>query len=192
MTVGTLNRERLRDLPDEAEPGVALLHDWLNQVGGAEDVLENLVELFPKAPVYTSLYWRQQMPQHWREWDIRTSFIDRLPWAHRRQQLYFPFYPLAFEQFDFRAYDLVLSNKSGFCHGIVTGPETVHVCYCLTPTRYVWRYHQYAQQENLGWLARRALIPFLHYLRLWDRVAADRVDHFIAISQEVRRRIARH
>jgi len=184
--------EQLTAVRESAVPGVALVHDWLNQVGGAEDVLENLVELFPQAPIYTSMYWRERMPQHWRQWDIRTSFIDRLPWAHRRQQLYFPFYPLAFEQFDFREYDLVLSNKSGFCHGIVTGPETVHVCYCLTPTRYVWRYHQYAQQENLGPWTRRALIPFLHYLRLWDRVAADRVDHFIAISQEVRRRIARH
>ncbi|MFW6069169.1 MAG: hypothetical protein ACOC9E_06275, partial [Chloroflexota bacterium] len=113
---------------------LALVHDWLNQVGGAEDVLETLVDAYPQAPIYTSLYWREQMPAHWRQWDIRTSFIDRLPFARHRQQLYFPLYPLAFEKFDFREYDLVISNKSGFCHGIITGPETVHVCYCLTPT----------------------------------------------------------
>ncbi|HSM56440.1 MAG TPA: glycosyltransferase [Candidatus Sulfomarinibacteraceae bacterium] len=170
---------------------MALVHDWLNQLGGAEDVLETLVEMFPHSPVYTSLYWRQKMPQQWREWDVRTSFIDRLPLAQKRQQLYLPFYPLAFEQFDFSEYDLVLSNKSGFCHGIITGPETVHICYCLTPTRYLWRYQQYAEQENLGRWTRRALIPFLTYLRMWDRLAAARVDHFIAISQEVRRRIAK-
>ncbi len=170
---------------------VALVHDWLNQIGGAEDVLEAMVDLYPAAPVFTSLYWREGMPHHWRSWDIRTSFIDRLPGAHRRQQRYFPLYPLAFEQFDFRAYDVVLSNKSGFCHGVITGPETVHICYCLTPTRYVWRYHQYAEQEGLGRLARRLLAPALHYLRIWDRLAAERVDHFIAISQEVRRRIAK-
>jgi glycosyltransferase involved in cell wall biosynthesis len=170
---------------------VALAHDWLNQIGGAEDVLEALVSLYPHAPLYTSLYWRQKMPSHWQQWDIRTSFIDRLPLARRRQQLYFPFYPLAFEQFDFRGYDLVVSNKSGFCHGIVTGPETLHICYCLTPTRYVWRYHQYAEQEQLGRLARSILPPFLTFLRQWDRLAADRVDHFIAISQTIRRRIAK-
>lgn len=170
---------------------VALVHDWLNQVGGAEDVLENLVALFPQRPLYTSLYWREKMPAHWQQWDIRTSFIDRLPLAHKKQQLYFPLYPLAFEQFDFREYDLVISNKSGFCHGIITGPETMHICYCLTPTRYIWRYHQYAEQENLGRVTRGLLPPFLAYLRQWDRLAADRVDYFIAISQEVRRRIAK-
>ncbi len=170
---------------------LALIHDWLNQLGGAEDVLEALVGLYPDAPLYTSLYDRARMPAHWREWDIRTSFIDRLPLAHRKQQLYFPLYPFAFEQFDLRSYDVVLSNKSGFCHGVVTGPETMHVCYCLTPTRYVWRYHQYAEQEDLGRLTRAGLAPFLTFLRQYDRLAADRVDHFIAISDEVRRRIAK-
>lgn len=170
---------------------VALIHDWLNQKGGAEDVLEAFVEIFPGAPLFTSLFWRDKMPERWRSWDIRTSFIDRLPFSHRRQQLYFPLYPTAFEQFDLSGYDLVLSNKSGFCHGVLTGPDTVHICYCLTPTRYVWRYHQYAAQENLGRAVRIFLQPFLTYLRLWDRLAADRVDFFVAISEEVRRRIAK-
>lgn len=183
--------DRLQSSPS-AGPTVALVHDWLNQVGGAEDVLETLVQLHPQAPIYTSLYSRKKMPPHWQSWDIRTSFIDRLPWARRRQQLYFPFYPLAFEQFDLSGYDLVLSNKSGFCHGIITGPQTTHICYCLTPTRYVWRYRQYAEQEGLSRTTRGLLRPFLHYLRLWDRLAADRVDYFIAISQEVRRRIAKY
>jgi len=170
---------------------VALVHDWLNQLGGAEDVLEALVGLFPAAPVFTSLYWRDKMPTSWQQWDIRRSFIDRLPWAHRRQQLYFPLYPTAFEQFDLSEYDLVISNKSGFCHGVITGPETTHICYCLTPTRYVWRYHAYAAEEKLGRLTRLFLQPFLTYLRMWDRLAAERVDHFVAISQEVRWRIAK-
>jgi len=170
---------------------IALIHDWLNQRGGAEDVLEALVALYPDAPLYTALYDRARMPAHWREWDIRTGFIDRLPLAQRKPQLYFPLYPHNFEQFDLRGYDVVLSNKSGFCHGVITGPETMHVCYCLTPTRYVWRYHQYAERENLGRTTRLALAPFLTNLRMWDRLAADRVDHFIAISDEVRRRIAK-
>ncbi len=169
----------------------ALVHDWMNQIGGAEDVLEALVEMYPRVPIYTSLYSKKRMPPHWQAWDIRTSFIDKLPFAARKQQLYFPVYPFAFETFDFRDYDLVISNKSGFSHGIITGPETLHICYCLTPTRYVWRYHQYAEQERLGKLSRMAIQPFLTWLRVWDRVAADRVDHFIAISQEVRHRIAK-
>jgi glycosyltransferase involved in cell wall biosynthesis len=170
---------------------VALVHDWMNQVGGAEDVLEAMVGLYPQAPIYTSLYAADRMPDHWQAWDIRTSFIDKMPFARRRQQLYFPLYPNAFEQFDFRHYDLLLSNKSGFCHGVISGPETLHICYCLTPTRYVWRYHQYAEQENLSRPTRWLLQPFLTLLRQWDRLAADRVDHFIAISEVVRRRIAK-
>ena len=170
---------------------VALVHDWMNQIGGAEDVLESLVALYPDAPIYTSLYAPDRMPPHWQNWDIRTNFIDKLPLAHRKQQLYFPLYPFSFEQHDLRGYDLVISNKSGFCHGVITGPETTHICYCLTPTRYVWRYHQYAEQERLGRLTRAILPPFLTRLRQWDRLAADRVDHFVAISQEVRRRIAK-
>ena len=170
---------------------LALIHDWLNQMGGAEDVLENFVELYPNAPLYTSIYWRDGMPAHWRNWDIRTSFIDTLPLAYSKQQLYFPLYPSAFERFDFSDFDLVLSNKSGFCHGVITGPETLHICYCLTPTRYVWRYHQYADQENLGKVTRGVLNPFLTLMRVWDRLAADRVDHFIAISEEIRQRISK-
>ena len=167
----------------------ALVHDWLNQMGGAEDVLEKLVEMFPDVPLYTSVYHKEKMPAHWQQWDIQPGFIDRLPFARTKQQLYFPLYPINFERFDLREYDIVLSNKSGFCHGIITEPETLHICYCLTPTRYLWRYHQYAEQENFSTTVRRALLPFLSYLRVWDRQAADRVDHFIAISEAVRQRI---
>lgn len=170
---------------------VALVHDWLNQRGGAEDVLEVLVSLFPAAPIYTSLYWPEKMPAHWQKWLIHTSFINHLPLARQRQQLYLPLYPFVFDHFDLSGYDLVISNKSGFCHGVITGPETVHICYCLTPTRYLWRYHSYAKQENLGRLARLTLPPSLTFLRQWDRLAAERVDHFVAISEEIRRRIAK-
>ncbi|MEM8858529.1 MAG: glycosyltransferase [Chloroflexota bacterium] len=169
----------------------ALVHDWLNQIGGAEDVLEVLVDMFPSAPLYTSIYYQKKMPAHYRDWEIHTSFINRLPFAQKVQQLYFPIYPMAFDSFDFRNYDLVLSNKSGFCHGIITEPETLHICYCLTPTRYLWRYNQYSEREKMNPILQNGLLPFLHYLRIWDRLAADRVDHFIAISEAVRRRIVK-
>ncbi len=169
---------------------IALVHDWLNQKGGAEYVLETLVDLYPAAPIHTSMYWPQVMPDAYRRWDIRTSFMDRLPLVKKHHQPFLPLYPLAFEAFDFSGYDLVLSNKSGFCHGIITDPETLHVCYCLTPTRYLWDFRHYAQQEGMGRFAQALLQPALSYLRLWDRLAADRVDHFIAISRTVQQRIA--
>jgi glycosyltransferase involved in cell wall biosynthesis len=171
---------------------VALVHDWLNQTGGAESVLENLVSLFPGAPVYTSIYSPEAMPAAYRAWDIRTSWMDKLPGIKRHHRLYLPLYPVSFESLDLGGYDVVLSNKSGFCHGVITPPETLHICYCLTPTRYVWRYHDDAQRERLGALARAVLAPVLTSLRMWDRLAADRVDRFVAISTEIQRRIAKY
>ena len=171
---------------------VAIVHDWLNQMGGAENVLETLMGMYPGVPLYTSIYWRDKMPDAYRAWDIRTSFLDRWTLVKRKHQMFLPLYPLAFEQFDFAGYDLVISNKSGFCHGVITPPETLHICYCLTPTRYLWDTTSYVRREGLGRPAQAALVPFLAQLRVWDRLAADRVDAFAAISEAVRQRIAKH
>jgi glycosyltransferase involved in cell wall biosynthesis len=171
---------------------VAIVHDWGNQVGGAEAVLSALKQMFPAAPVYMSIYWPEKMPAEYRSWEIHTSFMNSLPLVKRYHQPFLPLYPLAFESFDLRQFDLVISNKSGFCHGVLTGPETLHICYCLTPTRYVWDYETYAQREGIGRLAGLLLRPTLYYLRMWDRLAAERVDHFAAISREVQRRIAKY
>ncbi|MDH7486493.1 MAG: glycosyltransferase [Anaerolineae bacterium] len=168
---------------------VALVHDWLNQMGGAENVLETLVAMFPQAAVYTSMYGPDLMPAAYRSWDIRTSFMQRLPGVTRYHQAYMPLYPLAFRSFRLRDYDLVLSNKSAFCHGVQTGPNTTHICYCLTPTRFLWMYDSYRQRESIGGLTDTALRPLLPLLRRWDYAAAQRVDHFIAISSAVQERI---
>jgi glycosyltransferase involved in cell wall biosynthesis len=160
-------------------------------MGGAEQVLEHLVDLY-HAPVYTSIYWPDGVSPAYQEWDIRTSWLDRVPGVKRHHQLFFPLYPLAFESLDLDGYDVVLSNKSGFCHGVITPPETIHICYCLTPTRYVWRYHDYARREAIGSLSRAILQPVLSLLRLWDRLAAERVDHFVAISNEIQKRISKY
>jgi glycosyltransferase involved in cell wall biosynthesis len=170
---------------------LALVHDWLNQIGGAEDVLETLVGMFPAAPIYTSMYWREGMPPAYRSWDIRTTWMDRLPGIYRHHQSYLPLYPLAFAQLDLCGYDVVLSNKSGFCHGVQTG-KAVHICYCLAPTRYVWDFEGYAAREALSPALRTALRPLIRLLRRWDYRAAQRVDHFIAISREVQARIRRY
>ncbi|MFZ1769342.1 MAG: glycosyltransferase [Caldilinea sp.] len=171
---------------------VALVHDWLNQMGGAENVLEELARLFPCAPVYTSIYDRQAMPDAYRGWDIRTTFMQWLPGVTRRHQNYLPLYPLAFGRIDLSDYDLVLSNKSGFCHGVRTSRhdrKALHVCYCLTPTRFLWLFDQYRARERISAATGALLQPLLTQLRRWDYAAAQRVDHFIAISSEIQRRI---
>lgn len=182
-----------------AQARVALVHDWLNQMGGAENVLEELVALFPRAPVYTSMYAPDQMPDDYRRWTIQTSFMQRLPAVATHHQAYLPLYPLAFERMDLRGYDLVLSNKSGFCHGVQTRNgnlngnhqthHAIHVCYCLTPTRFLWLYDHYREREQIGGALHAVLQPVLRLLRRWDWQAAQRVDHFVAISSTVQKRI---
>lgn len=148
-------------------------------------------ELWPEAPVYTSVYMPDAMPRAYRSWDIRPSFMQRLPGLHRHFQKYLPLFPLAFEQFDLSAYDLVLDNSSAFSYGVLTRPETLHVSYCLTPARFLWLYHDYVRREGLGTAAQIALQPFLTQLRAWDRLAAERVDEFVAISEAIRARIGK-
>ncbi|MBN1887727.1 MAG: glycosyltransferase [Thermoflexales bacterium] len=170
---------------------VALVHDWLNQQGGAEDVLETLVRMYPGAPVYTSMYAPELMPPSYRQWDIHTTWLDSLPGIHRHHQPYLPLYPLAFDVLRLSGYDMVLSNKSGFCHGVRVEPPTPHICYCLTPTRYVWLLADYVQREGFSHAVNAILPAVVSLLRRWDYAAAQRVDHFIAISTEVRERIRR-
>ncbi|MBL7065126.1 MAG: glycosyltransferase [Anaerolineae bacterium] len=170
---------------------LALVHDWLNQLGGAEDVLEKLVAMFPHAPIFTSMYWREGMPPAYRAWDIRTTWMAHLPGIYRHHQSYLPLYPLAFARLDLSGYDLVLSNKSGFCHGVRTG-GAIHVCYCLAPTRYVWDFEAYAAREALPAALKTTLRPIIALLRRWDYRAAQRVDHFVAISTEIQARIRRY
>ncbi|MCO6451421.1 MAG: glycosyltransferase [Caldilineales bacterium] len=170
---------------------IALVHDWLNQVGGAEDVLIEFMALFSDAPVYTSIYAPDKMPDVMRAWDIHTNWLDRLPGIHEHHQPYLPLYPLGFAQTDLSDFDIVLSNKSGFCHGVKTAPDKPHICYCLTPTRYLWLSDAYLEREGMGKMAGLALKPLITALRRWDYAAAQRVTQFIAISTEIQARIRR-
>ena len=170
---------------------VAIVHDWLNQRGGAEAVLSALVELLPGAPIYTSIYSPASMPAAFRQWPIHTTWMDHLPGIHRHHQPYLLLYPLAFGGLRLEGYDLVLSNKSAFCLGVKVSPGTRHLCYCLTPTRFVWDYNTYVGQEEAGPLARSLVRPFLGTLQRWERAAAGRVDSFASISSEVQARVRR-
>jgi glycosyltransferase involved in cell wall biosynthesis len=168
----------------------AILHDWLNQLGGAEDVLVVLRDMFPAAPIFTSIYDRARMPAAWRDWDIRSSWMDQLPQIHRFHQPYMPLFAMMWANMRVPPeYDLVISNKSAFCLGAHTAGR--HVCYCLTPTRFTFDYPSYAARESIPAGAGVILRALNILLRKWEVSAAQRVSTFVAISREVQERIRR-
>jgi glycosyltransferase involved in cell wall biosynthesis len=171
---------------------VALVHDYLNQMGGAERVVMAFHEIFPDAPVYTSIYDPQRVDPAFQKMDIRTSFMQKLPLVTKHHQPYLPFYPFAMENLDLRGYDLVLSSSSAFGKGVITRPETMHICYCHTPMRWCWNYEEYVEREHLGKVARTILPFMITGLRVWDQTSALRVDHFIANSPIVADRIKKY
>jgi glycosyltransferase involved in cell wall biosynthesis len=171
---------------------VALVHDYLNQMGGAERVVLAFHEIFPDAPVYTSIYDSRRVDPAFQKMDVRTTFMQKFPWITSHHQPYLPFYPFAMESLDLREYDLVLSSSSAFGKGVITRPDTVHICYCHTPMRWCWNYDEYVEREKLG-KAVRSVLPFLITgLRVWDQTSSARVDHFIANSPVVAERIQKY
>lgn len=167
---------------------IALVYDHINKIGGAERVLEALHEIWPEAPLYTSVYWPQGAPWSYK-FKVIPSFLNYFPLAKKNHEFYPGLMPLVFESFDFNNFDLVISVTSAEAKGIVTKPGTKHLCYCLTPTRYLWSgYEQYFKNKVLKTLAK----PIINYLRNWDQVAAQRPDFYLAISQNVRERIKKY
>ncbi|HVZ58193.1 MAG TPA: glycosyltransferase [Patescibacteria group bacterium] len=164
---------------------VALVYDRVNKWGGAERVLLALHELFPQAPLYTSVYSAKKAG--WADvFVVKPSFLQRIPFAKTAHEWFALLMPCVFESFTFAEYDLVISVTSEAAKGILTMPSTLHICYCLTPTRYLWSGHNdYFPSFLLSRLASLAVA----YLRTWDKVASFRPDFFIAISEEVRTRI---
>ena len=169
---------------------VAIVHSWLNQYGGAERVLEHVHDMFPRAPIYTSMFEPRAFPGFYRKWDIRTSFLQRIPLSRSHHQLMLLLYPMAFESFDLANYDLVLSITSGFSHAVRASGGR-HVCYCLTPPRFLWTFDSYVRLEGVGRTTRTALRFVVPSLRRWDAAASRRVDRFVAISDVIRERIQR-
>ena len=167
---------------------VALVYDRVNKWGGAERVLLALHKIFPKAPLYTSVYNSKKAP--WAKvFKIKTSFLQSLPKAKASHEYYATFMPHAFEGFSFDDYDLVISVTSEAAKGIITGPKTLHICYCLTPTRYIWSgYDEYFKNTTLRILSK----PFVNYLKRWDIKASKRPDHMISISKEVKARVKKY
>ncbi len=172
---------------------VALVHDYLNQYGGAERVLEAFTQIFPQAPIYTLLYDEEKTGYAFKNRKIRTSFLQKIPLLKSHHRPFLMLMPLAIEQFDLSDYDLVLSDSASYAKGVITSPKTVHLCYCHTPIRYAWDdSHKYIEEFGYPGLVRKFIPFFMNYIRLWDEQAAQRVDKFIANSHFVAQRIKKY
>lgn len=172
---------------------VALIHDHLAQDGGAEKVLKVLSEIYPEATIYTLLYEKKNADKYYRDRKIETSIIQRLPGGVKHYQWYMPFMPMAVEFFDLSGYDLVISDTSSFAKGVITNVNTLHICYCHTPTRYLWSdTHQYIKELQYNKYFKKIISLVLNYVRIWDKLAADRVDKFVANSNFIASRIKKY
>ena len=178
-------------IPQTKKSKIAIVHDFLTYFGGAEQVLKSLHNLYPEAPIYTLLYDKKKMKQYFPKAKIRTSFLNKLPrfWRKRKKYL-LPLMPTAVETFDLRDFDIVISSSSSFAKGIITKPKTTHICYCHTPTRFLWDWHlNYLRENKIKRIKKVLILPILHYMRMWDKAASERVDYYIANSNNTARRI---
>ncbi len=166
---------------------IALIHDYITSFGGAEKTFKNLINLFPQAQAYTLFYDRKIKEKFFPDIEIKTSFLQTVPFK-KKYQLLLPLMPVAAETIDFRKFDLVISSSFSFAKGIITRPQTKHICYCYSPNRYLWMKENDQKSLWKNPLSRM----LLHYMRIWDRQASERVDEFIAISKCVQKRIEKY
>ena len=171
---------------------IAIVCDWLTNQGGAEKVILGLHQLFPNAPIYTSLY-NPEKVKGFEKAEIHTSFLQNIPFAKTKHQFFLNFMPKVFENFDLDQYDIVISSSHSCAKGIIVKPGTLHVCYCHSPMRYAWENHQnYLKEYPVSGLIKKLAGFFIHKIRLWDRLSADRVDQFIANSNYIKKRINKY
>lgn len=174
---------------------VAIIHDWLTNQGGAERVVMALHRAYPNAPIYTSVYNPDAVPQ-FKDADVRTSFLQKWPLAKTKHQLYPLLRTMAFESFDLSKYDVVISSSSAEAKGVITKPDTLHICYCYTPTRYYWsNYEEYAEETGFGLLSpliKLVLPRVISKMRQWDYAASQRVDQYVTQSHYIADRIEKY
>ena len=166
---------------------VALVHDWLNNLSGAERVLIELHKIFPDAPIYTLFQNKKFASKYFPNVEIRPSFLQSIPSIAKLHKYLFFMMPTAIESFDLSDFDVVISSSAIFSKGLVLKPKTKHICYCYSPTRQLWDLHSLNQSSHPKLYALSQ-----HFLRIWDRQASDRVDEFVAISEHVRERIKKY
>jgi hypothetical protein len=172
---------------------IAFVHEYLNQFGGAERLLQVLCSIFPNAPIYTLFYDEAATGKVFQGREIRTSFLQKTPFISERHTLFPLLMPIAIEQFDFSDFDVVISISASFSKGIITPVGTRHISYCLTPPRFLWDdSHRFIEEYSYPKLIKKILPPLVSYLRVWDTEAAQRVDKFWAISKFVQERITKY
>ncbi len=173
---------------------IAFVHDFLLRLGGAERVLKVLMDMYPKAPVYTLLYDKKKCGEMFPADRVRTSSLQKWPrFIPGMHKFMFPFMPGAIESFDLSEYDVVISSSNAYAHGIVTNLDTAHICYYHSPMRYAWDYtHKYLKEQNLGAIGELLASRMLHKVRQWDYMAADRVDVPLANSKHVANRVRKY
>ena len=176
------------------EARIAIVHEWLGPYGGSEQVVVGILNTFPRADLYALVHDPRKLRGTPLEGvSVRTSFIQSLPKSKDKYRAYLPLMPLAVEQFDLRPYDIVISSNHAVAKGVLTRADQLHVSYVYTPVRYAWDlYHDYLTESGIRWGLKTWLArPTLHYIRLWDAVAANRVDAYLTLSHYVARRIWR-
>jgi glycosyltransferase involved in cell wall biosynthesis len=171
---------------------VAIVHDYLNQAGGAERVVVALHRLFPEAPIFTTIVDRDVLWPPLQDADIRPSWMQHLPGVLHHHRPFLPLYPRAIESLRLEGYDLVISSSSAFAKGALTAPRAYHVCYCHNAMRFVWEYDRYVSRERFGAIARALLPPIIEWLRAWDLQSARRPNLLVANSSVVAERIRRY
>ncbi|MBU1712103.1 MAG: glycosyltransferase [Proteobacteria bacterium] len=172
---------------------IALIHEHLAQDGGAEKVLAAFQEIWPDAPTYVLVHNKKKSNPSFHDKDIRTSFIQKIPFSATKYKWLLPLMPTAVESYDLTEYDVILSSNTAFAKGVITLPTTMHICYCHTPTRYLWSdTHSYIKELGYSSVVKRTLPYFLSNIRMWDRMAAERVDRYIANSELVQNRITKY
>lgn len=176
------------------DPKIAIVHEYMLKIGGAEKVLLALHEAYPSADIFTFLYDEKGTKGLFKDCKIHTSLLQNNKLFNKKPRLLLSKYPKVIEEFDLSEYDIVISNSNSFAHGVITKPKTFHICYCHSPMRYVWDwYHQYLNENKLD----RGLRSFylrniLHKIRIWDRVSADRVDFWLSNSNTVKERVSKY
>ncbi len=173
---------------------VAIVHDFLTKLGGAENVLKVIQKIYPDAPTYTLLYDEKGTKGQFKNCQIITSSLQKYPRIIRKPRFLFSKLPSAIEEFDLSDFDIVISSSNSYAHGVITPPKTFHASYCHSPMRYAWDwYHEYLSENNIGFGIKGLVIrSLIHKIRVWDRVAADRVDLWIANSSNVQKRIKKY
>lgn len=171
---------------------IAIVCDWLTTHGGAERVIKAMHEIFPNAPIYTTLY-NEKKVQGFENADIRPSYLQKIPFAKTHHQLLLPWMPEAFESMNLDEYDIVISSSHSCAKGIITKPTTLHICYCHSPMRYAWdNHHAYIKEYTMNSIMKKWARNLMHKIRMWDRLAAERVDAYCTNSHFVQKRIQKY